>query len=295
MLSIVIPSYNYNVVPLVTALKVQAALLSINFEILVQDDASNSELNVINQQINTLENCKFETNSSNLGRAKNRNYLASKSKYDWLLFIDCDMMPTASNYLEKYVTALKISEKQLFYGGIEYQIDQKFEGNLRYIYGRTREALSVEKRILKKNLGAQTSNLLIKKVVFQQNIFSETLTQYGYEDTLFLYELESKNFEVEHINNELYHLNIETSEAFLDKTKDALKNLKLIINLQPKLENRISVAKLYFKLKKWNLVFLVNRVYSIFERKIVANLISNKPSLFLYDVFKIGYLCKSKI
>lgn len=294
MLSILIPSYNYDVVPLVTELKNQVDLLSIKYEILVQDDASNSDFNTRNQNINNLENCSFNLNEVNLGRGANRNYLANKSKYNWLLFIDCDMMPTSGDFIKNYISALKNSKLQVLYGGISYQNSKDFEGNLRYIYGKKREALAVEKRILKKNLGAQTSNLLITKNVFITNQFSNRVIEYGYEDTLFLFELESKNIEVKHIDNPLNHLNIETSHDFLKKTKLALKNLKVIIALQPELKNRIGVSKLYFKLKKWKLIFLVNTFYSVFEKKIYMNLISNNPSLFLFDVFKICYLCKLK-
>ena len=40
MLSILIPTYNYNVYPLVMELKSQADELDLSYEILVQDDAS---------------------------------------------------------------------------------------------------------------------------------------------------------------------------------------------------------------------------------------------------------------
>ena len=46
MLSILIPTYNYNVYPLVTELKKQIDELAIEYEILVQDDSSKSSENI---------------------------------------------------------------------------------------------------------------------------------------------------------------------------------------------------------------------------------------------------------
>jgi glycosyltransferase involved in cell wall biosynthesis len=75
MLSILIPVYNYNVYPLVSELHKQCLECGVNFEILCQDDASN-QIESENQKINSLENCHFSKNNSNLGRVKNINFLA---------------------------------------------------------------------------------------------------------------------------------------------------------------------------------------------------------------------------
>jgi len=55
MLSVLIPTYNYNVVPLVKALYVQLEKQNILFEIIIFDNASNSILNIENQKINKIK------------------------------------------------------------------------------------------------------------------------------------------------------------------------------------------------------------------------------------------------
>ena len=57
MLSILIPTYNYNVVPLVLDLHKQCLECEINFEILVFDDGSKL-FTIENHKINSLKNCK---------------------------------------------------------------------------------------------------------------------------------------------------------------------------------------------------------------------------------------------
>jgi glycosyltransferase involved in cell wall biosynthesis len=70
MLSILIPIYNYNAYPLVKELHSQCLEATIDFEILCRDDFSSKYLQE-NQEINTLENCRFR-NETNLGRGKHK-------------------------------------------------------------------------------------------------------------------------------------------------------------------------------------------------------------------------------
>ena len=67
MLSILIPTYNYNLYPLLTELKKQADLADLPYEVLVLDDASSLFI-AENSKINTLENCFYYKNEQNLGR-----------------------------------------------------------------------------------------------------------------------------------------------------------------------------------------------------------------------------------
>ena len=88
MISILIPSYNYNTLPLVEELHSQAILENVVFEIIVQDDASPENANKqINSEINKIANCRFERNKVTLGRGQNRNSLVAKANYSWLLFL----------------------------------------------------------------------------------------------------------------------------------------------------------------------------------------------------------------
>jgi hypothetical protein len=56
----------------------------IDFEILCQDDASNSSLNALNEHVNELSNCSFVSLKENLAHRANRNSLAEQA-FDYLL------------------------------------------------------------------------------------------------------------------------------------------------------------------------------------------------------------------
>lgn len=284
MLSILIPVYNYNTFSLVNELVKQCNLNGINYEILCQDDASNSLENLINQEINLLPNCLFFINDINLGRGKNINSLAQKAKYDWLLILDCDTFPVHPNFISNYIEKVSKNAQKVFFGGILYE-DQKpkKEKLLRWIYGQKRETQSI-----------LTSNLLIKKKVFLKFPFDESITKYGYEDLAFFSVLKSNKIEISKIENPTYHLNLETSELFLSKTKTALENLFLLYH-----ENKISkkdskIIKVFEVLKAFKMTGFASSLFLKNKKKFEENLLSQKPSLFVFDLYKLGYFCTLK-
>jgi hypothetical protein len=284
MLSVLIPVYNYNALPLVNELAKQCDFNGITFEILSQDDASNSQENIINQEINLLPNCFFFINEANLGRGKNINSLAQKAKYNWLLILDCDTFPTDSNFIQKYIDVISDPTKNILFGGIIYE-DKKpqKEKLLRWIYGQKRETSAI-----------LTSNLWIKRDVFLHYPFDDSITKYGYEDLCFFSVLKQNNFEVSLIKNPTFHLNLEASEVFLNKTKTALENLILLYN-----SNKISgkdskIIKTFELLKKLKLNKFSAFLFKRNQTKIEKNLLSENPSLFWFDLYKLGYFSSLK-
>jgi hypothetical protein len=290
MLSILIPIFNYNSYPLVNELHKYCLESKLVFEILCQDDASNEFLDE-NQKINTLENCNFSKNNSNLGRGKNINLLAEKAKFEWLLIMDCDTFPTQNDFIRNYISQINIAEKVVF-GGIEYKKEKPANDQLlRWFYGIARESLSVEKRNTNPNGNALTSNILIKKNVFLSNKFDESITKYGYEDLVFLSDLKKKGNVVKHIVNPTYHLGLETSKQFLKKTKTALENLKKLTATTSLNSSESKILKTYVLLEKMHLTDLISFLFKKNEPNMVRNLLSKKPSLLLFDLYKLGYFC----
>ncbi|HBY67061.1 MAG TPA: glycosyl transferase family 2, partial [Flavobacteriaceae bacterium] len=69
MLSILIPTYNYDVTELVNTLHQQCLQAKLTFEILVLDDASHNEnTKSSNSTINSLDYCLYAENTKNKGR-----------------------------------------------------------------------------------------------------------------------------------------------------------------------------------------------------------------------------------
>ncbi len=291
MLSILIPIYNYNAYPLVQELHKQCLGAKINFEIICIDDAS-LYFNSGNSAIPLLTDCSLIELQQNNGRSKIRNLLASKSRHDWLLFLDCDTFPENSDYISKYVNQIEGSTKEAFYGGIKYSQDNPAQDQLlRWIYGNKREAITLPQREKKPYKTALVSNFLIKKTVFESVLFDEKISNYGYEDVYFIHSLKNQNIDILHIENPLFHLNLETSAQFLSKTEIALETLLAISLANPEIQSHSKVLKTYKTLCFLKLDIVVSKLFQILKSRFEENLTSNKPSLLVFDIYKIGYFC----
>lgn len=293
MLSILIPVYNYDVLPLVSELVKQCNSCGIIFEIICLDDASQRFI-LENQRINLFENASYSVLEKNIGRSAIRNLLAEKAIYENLLLLDADVIPVDSQFVSNYVTAIK-EQKKLVFGGQLYKSEKPAkELLLRWIYGRKRESPNLSERTKKASDFALVSNLLIKKEILIRFPFDQTLRKYGYEDLLFFTVLKSNGIYISHIENPIFHLNFEKSMVFLSNTKSALENLSFLHSSLQISKHQSKVIAAFEFLKKLKLISLFHFIFRKSEPKIERNLLSEKPSLFLFDIYKLGYYCSLK-
>lgn len=291
MLSILIPTYNYNVVPLVSELIQQANAVKIDYEIIIQDDASTqSAIANQNSNLSDFPFVQYIQLQKNVGRGSNRNLLIQRAQYHWVLLLDCDMLPVDALFISNYVALIHQKNDAVIYGGICYHNEApQHDAQLRWKYGTTREAIPLAVREKKPYQHTLTSNLLVQKAILEATPFHPNIQKYGYEDLFFVLELEKKGIAIKHIHNPLFHDNLETGAIFLNKTEEALNNLKQLIEtkiVSPK-STRVSYWK--SKLDFFPANSLIGLGFKVFRTTIVRNLCSSKPKLFLFDFYKLGY------
>lgn len=286
MISVLIPTYNWDITSLVAELHQQLKITNIPFEIISIDDASSSKLNLKNKEINQLENCTFFSLEDNIGRSAIRNLLVDEAKYNWLLFLDADVFPKRKNFIKTYLESISKTNFDVFVGGIAYKNGVN-DDKLRWKTGKRGEEKSAKKRNQLPYHNLLTGNFLIKKDVFSYIRFEEKIKKYGYEDLLFAKELNSFNTRINHINNEVYHLGIDDNYSFLIKTKEALQNLR----------DMLLYGKLFFKDTKISKTYKSTSVIGIpkflcfFITTLEKNAI-NKSSIFFYNLFRLAYMHK---
>lgn len=290
MLTIAIPTYNFNILPLVERLLYLCNNSKIVFEIICYDDGSSDKDSLIeNKKINQLKHCTFYFNNINKGASFSRNWLIEKSNFENILLIDDDMMPEKDCYVNNYLPYLN-SNYEIIYGGLYYKKNFDKSKMLRYIYGKKREALNVKQRYNKKYVITMFNNTLFNKGLIKKIKFDESISKYGYEDLFFMLSAEKLNINVKHIENSIAHLNDDTSKEFVEKFKNSINNL-----IKLYFENKISkydspILYYYFLMKKYHLIFIFKNIYKIIEPKIHLNLISKNPNILFFDIFKLGYL-----
>jgi len=291
MLSILIPTYNYNVYPLVETIEKQVLKANIIFELICLDDGSFSILNENNQKINALANCKFIEAKKNNGRTATRQLLAEQAQYNWLLFLDCDVIPIENNFIENYIKEIT-SHTEVVFGGFAYNAKHtNSDKTLRYTFGKYRE--EVDSTIRNKNPYKViiSANFLIKKNLFIKLNKSEHHNIYGL-DYLFSSMLKQNHIQVKHINNEVYHLGIDDNPVYLEKAKKAVETLSFLIKNNRIKSNAISLLKAYRILKNIGLAKVFGKLMFQFNSEIEQNLTGNSPSLFLFDLYRLGYFCR---
>lgn len=293
MLSILIPTYNYNVYPLVTELKNQAYNLGITFEILVQDDASKKFLEE-NREINLLQHCSYTLNHTNLGRGNNINLLNNQAKFDYVLIMEADAFPEKKTYLKDLIAAIN-KETIVLFGGVTYPNQEPDKDKLlRWKYGNERESVSLSERLKNPYHFVFTWNLLLKKEILSKHHFPYNVKDYGYEDVVFIKQLKENKIPIQHFNNMLIHFNSETSIAFLNKTEDAVKTLHQLISNKKLLIEDVKIGKASKMIQLLHLESLARFLFKKTSSKLKANLTSSRPSLLILDLYKLGYFLNLK-
>jgi len=289
MLSILIPSYNFDIRKLVHQLHEQGVLLNVPFEIICIEDASLPEYVELNQSINSLFFVTHRVLPENFGRSKIRNYLATHAQYDYLLFMDCDSMPVSDKYLANYIGQLQ--PDQLLYGGRCYQAQAPEDSMLyfHWYYGIHREQSTAKDRQKKPYQSFMTNNFLIPKNLFESIRFEENLTQYGHEDTLFGLDLKEKNIPIHHIDNPLEHIGLESNYVFLEKSEQAIQNL-YVLYTKHSVHKEIKLLYFFLQTKRLYLHYPVLITYLFTKTLLKKNLFSHLPLLTLFDFYKLGYL-----
>lgn len=286
MLSILIPTYNYTVSTLVNALHSQLEGISTPIEIIILDDGSSSFI-AEHQALNALSNTQFIVSEKNEGRTATRNKLAKLASYNWLLFLDADVLPLRQSFLKAYIASAENTTAAVIFGGIAYEAKKPSEAQLfRWHYGKHREAKPVSERE-KAPYFIISQNLFIQKETFLKanNIQGN---YYGL-DNYFSNQLERLKVEVKHIDNPVIHLGLETTKAFITK---ALKAVETTIILEEKGvmdSDARPLQKSYLKLEKFGLTGIFRTILSPFKGMMERNFESAKPNLFWFDLYRLTY------
>ena len=291
MISILIPCYDFNAYPLVNILEKQALMLNINYEIICIDDGSFSSKNEINQKINLLTNAKFIESKKNLGRIKNRILLAEKSQYDWLLYIDVDTIPKNEHFLANYITFFK--KEVMVFGGCSYNKPQNKNSNLRYKFGKFREEIIASTRNKNPYKYISSSNFMCRKNILLNTLKKIESISYG-NDYIFASLLKQDKVNITHIDNKVIIEDIDDNQKFLRKTEQALENLlkcykKGLLNI-----HSISILSAYEFLDKFLLKKIFVKSTNLCKKIIDNNLVKQNPNLFLFDLYRLRYLCQLK-
>jgi glycosyltransferase involved in cell wall biosynthesis len=291
MLSILIPAYNYNIIPLVQVLHKQCLSTDVVFEIIVADDSPGSSFSTDNKTITTLPHCRFIANMVNLGRTLTRKNLAEAATYNTLLFLDADVLPADNDFIKRYLSFID-KENTIVMGGYAYRAEAG-QPVLRFKYGRHREEKPAYIRSKNPYASIFSGNFLTTKPVFRQNNYPENHNRYGL-DNYFSYNLFINKVNIVHIDNPIIHLGLEEDEIFFAKCLESVRVRKELLAGKPGAENINPLLRYHHKLKKYALTGLVAFCFRMVKPLLKKRILSKDPDLFCLDLYRLGYICTLK-
>ncbi len=293
MLSVLIPVYQWDPRQLVAEIREQILQAGIPYEIIVSDDTPHIAEPDYQQDLAVLSGVRCFWRDRPLSRSANRNFLAGEAAYHYLLFLDCDGKVNSQVFVRDYVE--KINPGSVLVGGTLYDSIPPENRSLllRWIFGTHREQLPASTRNQDPWKSFSTFNFLVPAPIFHSIRFSEDLTGYGHEDTLFGLELKNRGIPVIHLDNGLVHLGLDPAEVFLAKVRESVTGL---VQLQrtgligPGEVSEIKLLRTAARLRKYGLLKVVHFIYRALGRGLEKALLGNHPRLYMLDLYKLGLI-----
>ncbi len=287
--------------------------ISLGFEIIFADDGSaDATARQRNAIIAQLPYCQYIERPKNVGRSAIRNFLAHTAHYSHLIFLDGDVAIKCGNFVQTYLAhrndadviigTLHFSRMQVACDTAEDIIGHTkrakeetkkttepvlYDDNLKYRYEQQFLAKHpVKKRMQQPYASFRTTNFMVRRDLLLAYPFDETFHEYGYEDTLFGKQLKEHGATLIHLDNAATIADYEDNATFVAKTEESLRTLAAHAH---QLQGYSTLLHTANKLKCLHLQSLIAFVFKLFKGLLHKNLCSNSPSVFLFNVYKLGY------
>ncbi len=290
MISVCIPVYNYDAVPLARSLAAQAAEVAEGVELVCVDDGSLETWRVRNREV-LGQLGKYIELEENVGRARVRNLFLQYAQGEWLLFLDVDS-EVGEGFLSRYAEALKTQSDVVVGGRVYDRRGNDKAHKMRYMYGTQVESRTVEQRRRQPYRSFMTNNFMVKRSVLEQLPFDERIVKYGHEDTLFGYRLQQAGVKIEHIDNAVVNGEVENNEEFLRKSTEAVESLTEIYATMKDDEafcHSVRLLDAYGKLKRRHLTAPVKWAYRLMKRPLESHFLAGEAiSVKQFNFYKLG-------
>lgn len=293
MLSILIPTYNFDCLPLIRELQDQcetmrASTFEFDYEIVVADDCSTQKelVEALQTAVSQMgERVRCMAFPENVGRAEVRNVLLREARAEWVVLMDSDARVVHHDFIKKYWEARMSAA--VIVGGILHPSEVARGSELRIAYERSfKKERTLSWRRNHPYAHFSVFNLMARKSVLDKFCFDIRCEEYGYEDFFLGIALKEAGVEVSHIDNPLLHTGIDTSEVFLRKTETAVRTLsRLPLNLR----RMTGLDEHALRLKRMHLDRMFLTAFSLIQSTVRKQLLSRKPSIMLLQLYKLFF------
>lgn len=235
-LSVLIPFLHDDPEALIGLLDREALTLRGAAELILLDDGTNdSELTarlIARIEASALP-IRLITLSKNEGRSVGRNRLAASARGSSLLFLDSDMRPDHDRFLTTWADLAATADTAVAFGGFSLlQAPDEARFAVHRNMATRSDCLSHHQRALQPEKHVFTSNLLVRRDVFEAEAFDPGFTGWGWEDVEWAMRV-SRRFKVEHIDNPATHMGLDTVESLAAKYEQSAPNFARVVARHP--------------------------------------------------------------
>ncbi|MFE9083648.1 glycosyltransferase family 2 protein [Brevundimonas sp. NPDC003935] len=235
-LSVLIPFLRDDPETLIELLDREASRLNGAAELVLLDDGTN-DLDLTRRLIARIEASTLPIRlislSENEGRSVGRNRLAASARGSSLLFLDGDMRPDDDRFLTTWADLAATRDTAVAFGGFSLL---QAPDDARFAVHRSMAARSDctprEQRALQPEKHVFTSNLLVRRDVFETEAFDTGFSGWGWEDVEWAMRV-SRRFKVEHIDNPATHMGLDTVDSLAAKYEQSAPNFARVVARHP--------------------------------------------------------------
>lgn len=240
-LSVLTPFLRDDPRPLLDALDREAVDLEGQVEVILLDDGTGDAALTagLERSLAALAlPARLITLGANEGRSRGRNRLASAARGSSLLFLDSDMRPDHGRFLRDWLELKRTRDPAAAFGGFSlrqapddrrYAVHRAMATRSDCIDHRTR-ALQPEKHVF-------TSNLMVRRDVFDAEAFDPGFAGWGWEDVEWAMRV-SRRFEIVHVDNTATHMGLDTVETLMAKYEQSAANYARLAARHPDFVSR---------------------------------------------------------
>lgn len=226
-LSILIPTFRDDPTALLKALDDPSA----GAEVVVLDDGGGDDALAerIARRVEKLRvPVRFVRLSSNEGRAKGRNRLASHARGGHFLFLDSDMLPDTPDFVSRWAAVAESNAPVAFGGFTLDQTPQRPEHALHRAMALKSDCTPAPERAKAPEKHVFTSNLLVRRDVFETIGFDEGFSGWGWEDVEWAMRV-VRQHPILHIDNTATHLGLDPAPAMAAKYEQSAANFARVV------------------------------------------------------------------
>ena len=257
-LSVLTPFFRDDPTPLIARLEHEAARLAGRIEVIALDDGGGDAplTHRVALQVGELATpARLVVLGQNQGRAPGRNRLAAHARGRHLLFLDSDMAPDTDDFLARYLGLIDLppsdgGDPAVVFGGFSMkQVPRSPRFALHRALALRGECLDAAQRRLKPEKYVFTSNLLVRRDVFEAEAFDESFSGWGWEDVEWGMRV-LRRYGVVHIDNPATHLGLDTPAALAGKYEQSAGNFARVIARHPEIVSNYPSYRLARQLKR---------------------------------------------